>query len=226
MLYHNVSEGTFISRPNRFIAEVETDEGIERCHVKNTGRCKELLVKGADVILTDGGNPKRKTKYDLVSVYKGNRLINMDSQMPNKVVYESLEEILGPCDSVRPEYTVGDSRFDIYAEQGGKKILLEVKGVTLEEDGVVMFPDAPTERGLKHVTELGELASQGYECRVMFLVQMSDVKYFTPNYAMQEEFGRACETAASRGVHLMSRECNVTKNSVTLGKPVEIRLRG
>lgn len=225
MKYNRVIQGTFIDRPNRFIAYCEIDGIVEKCHVKNTGRCRELLVPGCRVVLSVAGNPDRKTPYDLVAVWKGRRLINMDSQAPNAVVKESIGKILGKCDRVVPEHTFGDSRFDFYAEQGGKRIILEVKGVTLEDDGVVLFPDAPTERGLKHVRELTSLVSEGFDCWICFLVQMGDVKYMSPNYATHMEFGKALEGAEAAGVHVVAYACDVEEGGLTLSHEVPVRFQ-
>lgn len=195
MRYAGVREAVFVRRPNRFIAEVQLDGAAAVCHVKNTGRCRELLVPGARVVLVPGTAPGRRTAWDLVAVWKGARLINMDAQAPNRVVAESFTAIVGPCEHLRPEFALGDSRFDFYAERQGHPLLAEVKGVTLEEGGVVRFPDAPTLRGLKHVTELTRLAGAGYECWVILLVQMADVIQFEPNDAAQPAFGPALAAA-------------------------------
>lgn len=230
MKYDRVIQGTFIDRPNRFIANVRIEgEGdvpdpVVRCHVKNTGRCLELLVPGAKVVLSISDDPKRKTGYDLIAVYKGDLLINMDSQAPNAVVKESFEKIVGKCGNVVPEYRYGDSRFDFYAERNGEKVFAEVKGVTLESDGLALFPDAPTERGLKHIRELTGLAGSSYRCWVIFLIQMSGVRGFSPNYAMQPELGRACEEAVAAGVNVVAYDCTVAEDSLWLGDEVPVIL--
>ena len=227
MRYPNTVRGTFIERPNRFTAFVEIDGNKERCHVKNTGRCKELLIPGVKAVLSASNNPGRSTAYDLIAVYKGGTLVNIDSQAPNAVMVESLRSIPGfeHADIVRPEYTYGDSRIDIFAECGGKKKLMEVKGVTLEKNGIALFPDAPTERGLKHIKELEASLDEGYEAYVMFLIQMSGPKVFMPNREMHEEFSREVETAYRKGVKVLAYDSIVTEDSISLGSPIEVKLR-
>lgn len=226
MRYTNIHKGTFISRPNRFIANVMIDGREEVCHVKNTGRCRELLVEGCTVWLEHSDSESRKTAFDLVTVEKGHRLINMDSQAPNKAVVEWLREKkpFGEGFCVYPERKYGNSRFDFYMESQDRKIFMEVKGCTLEKDGVVLFPDAPTLRGVKHIRELSRCLDEGYEAYIMILVQMSDVKYFTPNYDTHPEFGEALEKAAQKGVKILCYDCDVTPDSMTVGKPVEVKL--
>ncbi len=226
MRYTNIYKGTFISRPNRFIANVMIDGREEVCHVKNTGRCRELLVEGCTLWLEHSDSESRKTAFDLVAVEKGHRLINMDSQAPNKAVVEWLREKkpFGEGFCVYPERKYGNSRFDFYMESQDRKIFMEVKGCTLEKDGVVLFPDAPTLRGVKHIRELSRCLDEGYEAYIMILVQMSDVKYFTPNYDTHPEFGEALEKAAQKGVKILCYDCDVTPNSMTVGKPVEVKL--
>lgn len=226
MRYDNIHKGKFLSRPNRFIANVEIDGKAEVCHVKNTGRCKELLVEGCTVWLEHSDSESRKTAFDLVAVEKGDRLINMDSQAPNKAVGEWLREKnpFGEGFSVYPEKKYGNSRFDFYLESHDRKIFMEVKGCTLEKDGVVLFPDAPTLRGVKHIEELSHCLDEGYESYIMILVQMSDVKYFTPNYDTHPEFGEALEKASQKGVKILCYDCNVTHDSMTVGKPVKVKL--
>ena len=226
MRYDNIHKGTFLSRPNRFIANVEIDGKAEVCHVKNTGRCKELLVEGCTVWLEHSDSASRKTAFDLVAVKKGDRLINMDSQAPNKAVGEWLREKMpfGEGFSVYPEKKYGNSRFDFYLESQDRKIFMEVKGCTLEKDGVVLFPDAPTLRGVKHIEELSHCLDEGYEAYIMILVQMSYVKYFTPNYDTHPEFGEALEKASRKGVKILCYDCNVTPDSMTVGKPVKVKL--
>ncbi|MDE5742308.1 MAG: DNA/RNA nuclease SfsA [Oscillospiraceae bacterium] len=223
MRYENIVKGRFLERPNRFVAYVEIDGREEICHVKNTGRCRELLVRDCTVYLDKAKNPDRKTKYDLVAVEKGQRLINMDSYAPNIAAGEFLPKIFPDC-IIKPEYTYGNSRFDFYIEENSRKILLEVKGVTLEEDGVVMFPDAPTERGLKHVNELIECTKRGFETYVLFVIQMDKVKYFTPNYGTHPEFGEALKKASRAGVKLLAYDCAVTPDGMEIGCPVCIKL--
>lgn len=226
MRYDNIHKGKFLSRPNRFIANVEIDGKAEVCHVKNTGRCKELLIEGCTVWLEHSDSESRKTAFDLVAVEKGDRLINMDSQAPNKAVGEWLREKnpFGEGFSVYPEKKYGNSRFDFYLESHDRKIFMEVKGCTLEKDGVVLFPDAPTLRGVKHIEELSHCLDEGYESYIMILVQMSDVKYFTPNYDTHPEFGEALEKASQKGVKILCYDCNVTHDSMTVGKPVKVKL--
>lgn len=226
MRYTSIHKGTFISRPNRFIANVMIDGREEVCHVKNTGRCRELLVEGCTVWLEHSDSESRKTAFDLVTVEKGHRLINMDSQAPNKAVVEWLIEKkpFGEGFCVYPERKYGNSRFDFYMESQNRKIFMEVKGCTLEKDGVVLFPDAPTLRGVKHIRELSRCLDEGYEAYIMILVQMSDVKYFTPNYDTHPEFGETLEKAAQKGVKILCYDCDVTPDSMTVGKPVEVKL--
>ena len=228
MRYDNIHKGTFLSRPNRFIANVEIDGKAEVCHVKNTGRCKELLVEGCTVWLEHSDSESRKTAFDLVTVEKGDRLINMDSQAPNKAVGEWLREKkpFGEGFSVYPEKKYGNSRFDFYLESQDRKIFMEVKGCTLEKDSVVLFPDAPTLRGVKHIEELSHCLDEGYEAYIMILVQMSNVKYFTSNYDTHPEFGKALEKASRKGVKILCYDCNVTPDTMTVGKPVKVKLGG
>lgn len=226
MKYKNIHKGKFINRPNRFIAEVEIDGVINTVHVKNTGRCKELLTENATVFLEKSDNPLRKTQYDLVSVYKGDRLINMDSQAPNIVFGEYLKknELIENVTKIKPEHKFNNSRFDFYVEAENRKIFAEVKGVTLEEDNIVMFPDAPTERGLRHIQELIEACKQGYEAYCVFIVQMNKVKYFTPNVKTQPEFAQALITAQNQGVNIIAYDCIVTENSLEVNNQVKIIL--
>lgn len=227
MNYKNIRKAIFINRPNRFIANIDVDGEIHVCHVKNTGRCRELLIPGAEIFVQEFNNPARKTNYDLISVYKGKRLINMDSQAPNKIFHEWVKEgrlFKNPPEVIKPEFQYNNSRFDFYIEAEGRRILIEVKGVTLEEEGVVMFPDAPTERGLKHINELAEALEDGYECYVVFIIQMKDVIYFTPNYKTHEEFGNALKRAHEKGVGILAVDCIVTENNVHAADYVYIRL--
>ncbi len=225
MKYPNIVKGRFLSRPNRFIALVEMDGREEVCHVKNTGRCRELLRPGAEVWCERSDRPTRKTKYDLVTVRKGTRLINMDSQAPNAAAREWLEaDGLGAFDLVRPETRFGASRFDFYLERQGRGMFLEVKGVTLEEDGVCRFPDAPTQRGAKHLRELTEVRAQGLEAAVLFVIQMFPVQYMAPNDQMDPEFGRALREAAKAGVQVLAVDCRVTEDSMEIQDFVEVRL--
>lgn len=224
MTYGTVIQGHFLKRPNRFIAHVETQDGIQICHVKNTGRCRELLVPGAVVYLEESPNPNRKTKYDLIAVEKGDLLINMDSQAPNQVAEEYLPRLFPDITGWRREFTWGSSRFDFRVETPEKTWFMEVKGVTLEENGVVLFPDAPTQRGVKHLRELCLCQEEGYGACVLFVVQMSGVRYFTPNRHTHLEFAQALEEAALQGVRLEAVDCLVTPQSLIPGEPVEIRL--
>lgn len=223
MNYKRISKGKFLSRPNRFIAYAEVDGRIEKCHVKNTGRCRELLTEGCTVYLERAENPARKTLFDLVAVEKGKRLINMDSYAPNLAAAEFLSKLF-PDGKLRAEYKYGNSRFDFYIEEDGRKILLEVKGVTLENDGIVMFPDAPTERGSKHVAELIKCLDEGYEAYLLFVIQMNEVKYFTPNRVTDQKFSDTLKSASEQGVKLLAYDCIVTPESMVINKPVEIRL--
>jgi len=225
MRYLNTVPGTFIERPNRFIAYVEVNGKIEKCHVKNTGRCKELLIPGVKVILSVSDDPERSTKYDLIAVQKGEMQVNIDSQAPNKVVEESIRNIPGfeEADEIFHEYKFGNSRIDIFAKSKNKKILMEIKGVTLEKDGVALFPDAPTERGLKHVKELESSLKEGYEAYILFLIQMTGPKTFSPNYEMHEEFAKEVEKANGSGVNVLAYDCIVTEDSILLGKPIEVK---
>ena len=225
MNYPNMVPGIFLSRPNRFIAHIQIDEKPEICHVKNTGRCRELLPEGAKVWCLDAQSPARKTRYDLIAVEKGSRLINMDSQAPNAAAKEWLEQGgLGELSDLRPETRHGDSRFDFSFTKNGTPCFLEVKGVTLENDGVCSFPDAPTERGAKHLRELTQLASDGYGAYVLFVIQMSDVLYLQPNDATDPAFAAALRDAAKAGVQILAMDCAVTPDSMVIQKPVPVRL--
>lgn len=226
MKYTNMLEARFLARPNRFIAHIEVDGKEEVCHVKNTGRCKELLIPGCTIYVQHHDNENRKTKYSLIAVKKGDLLINMDSQAPNKVVQEWLKEKqpFGDMTLLKPEYTHGDSRFDFYLETENKKMFIEVKGVTLEEGGVVKFPDAPTERGVKHVRELAALIEDGYKCAVIFVVQMSGKKYFTPNWQTHAEFGEALSKAKAAGVQIYAYECDVAVDSLSIAREISVKL--
>ncbi len=225
MEYHNIRTGIFRQRPNRFIALVELDGAVQRCHVKNTGRCRELLVPGARVLLEHCPGAGRKTDYDLVAVWKGARLINMDAQAPNRVAEEALQAgLLGTIEQLRREQRHGDSRFDFAFSRQGKPCFLEVKGVTLEENGVVRFPDAPTLRGTKHLRHLTQLAQAGCGAFLLLVVQMAEADYFTPNDATDPAFGRALRQAAQAGVHILAYTCRVTETSLQLDKAIPVRL--
>lgn len=226
MIYKNIKKAKFINRPNRFIANIELEGKNEICHVKNTGRCKELLTDNATVFVQEFDSSSRKTKYDLISVYKGERLINMDSQVPNKVFHEWVKNsgLFENITMIKPEYKYGNSRFDFYIETIDKKIFVEVKGVTLEENDVAMFPDAPTLRGLKHINELINSVEDGFEAYVVFIIQMKDITYFTPNNKTHREFCEALVLAKSKGVNILAFDCEVTENSIKARSFVEIRL--
>ena len=226
MRYKNIVQGIFLARPNRFIAHVEIDGQKQVVHVKNTGRCKELLIPGAVVYLEGSNDPKRKTAWDLVAVEKGRRLINMDSQAPNRAFGEWVQagKFLPDITLVRPETKFGDSRFDFYIEAAGKRHFIEVKGVTLEENGVVRFPDAPTQRGVKHLEELIRAYQQGYESWVCFVIQMADVVRFEPNDVTHPAFGEALRQAAQAGVHILALECRVAPDSLEFSRSVPVSL--
>ena len=225
MHYNKMVPGIFLARPNRFIAHVEIAGQKEVVHVKNTGRCRELLPPGAQVWCQVSDNPNRKTGFDLITVKKGDRLINMDSQAPNIAAGEWLRAGgLGPAENVRAEVKQGDSRFDFAFELEGKRCFLEVKGVTLENDGVCAFPDAPTERGARHLRGLAELARQGYGAYVLFVIQMADVKYLHPNDDTDPGFGAALREAAAAGVTVLAVDCAVTEDTMQIRKNVLVRL--
>ena len=225
MQYENMVPGIFRSRPNRFIAHVEIGGSEQICHVKNTGRCKELLVPGAAVWCRDAGLANRKTRYDLIAVQKGDILINMDSQAPNAAAKEWLMGGgLGQIEALRPEQVYGSSRFDFAFQKEGRPCLLEVKGVTLEQDGICAFPDAPTERGRRHLEELTRAVQEGYEAWVLFVIQMKPVKVLRPHDARDPEFGKALRQAAKAGVKVLAMDCRVTPDSMTLADPVPVDL--
>ena len=206
--YENIKSGKFIDQPNRFIAHVEIDGKPETVHVKNTGRCRELLVPDAEVYLTEPGTPGRKTRYDLIAVRKENGILfNIDSQAPNKVVREWLDT--QGFDLVQPEYTYGSSRIDFYMEKGKERYLMEVKGCTLEVDGIGYFPDAPTERGVKHLRELIHAAAEGCHAAAAFVIQMDGVTEVRPNVVTHPEFGTVLKEAVNAGVRVLSIPCHV-----------------
>lgn len=231
IIYDNILPAIFLKRPNRFIAHCLLD-GIEvKVHVKNTGRCKELLIPGVTVYLQSNNNPKRKTKYSLISVVKGERLINIDSQVPNKMVYKALSNgkitlpgVKGKLTHLKGEQSYQQSRFDFYFESKTQKGFIEVKGVTLEEDGLVLFPDAPTERGLKHIYELIEASKEGYLAYVIFVIQMKNVKYFTPNMKTHKEFGEGLIMAKNQGVEVLAYDSIVTPESIGINQEVRCKL--
>ena len=225
MQYHNMIPGEFRSRPNRFIAKVMINGHEETVHVKNTGRCRELLTPGAAVWCQKSDNPNRKTQFDLITVQKGDRLINMDSQAPNIAAGEWLRAGgLGEVQNVKAETVHGDSRFDFSFLLVGKRCFLEVKGVTLENDGVCAFPDAPTERGVKHLNGLTQAAKDGYGAFVLFVIQMPDVKYLHPNDVTDPAFGAALREAAQNGVTVLAMDCAVTEDTMTIRLPVLVKL--
>jgi len=226
MKYQNIVQAEFLYRQNRFVAHVLVEGKEERVHVKNTGRCKELLLPGATVYLEKSGNAARSTAYDLVAVEKDNRTINIDSQAPNKVVEEWLykKQLFPDLVLVRPETTYGNSRFDFYVETGEEKVFMEVKGVTLEEEGRALFPDAPSERALKHVRELIRAKQDGYRAIVLFVIQMKGVESFAPHVKMQEEFAQALVKAKAAGVEILAYDCDVTADSLSVSDPLPVSL--
>ena len=225
MHYGNMVEGRFLARPNRFIAHVEIGGKSEICHVKNTGRCRELLPPGARVWCQKSDNPNRKTAFDLISVEKGEWIINMDSQAPNKAAMEWLAGGgLGSIENLRAETTHGDSRYDFSFVQDGRPCFLEVKGVTLENDGVCAFPDAPTERGVKHIRGLIEAVREGCGGFILFVIQMADVKYLRPNDETDPAFGKALREAAEAGVTVLAMDCGVTPDTMEIRLPVLVKL--
>ena len=226
MRYQAVEKGLFLSRPNRFIAHVDLNGRTEVCHVKNTGRCRELLVPGAAVYLERSANPARKTKYDLIAVEKGGLLINMDAQAPNRVFSEWARagHFLPGLTEVRPEYTWEDSRFDFLLKDRQGDYFVEVKGVTLEEDGVCRFPDAPTERGVKHLNGLLRAAERGTRAAVFFVIQMKGPSAFRPNDATHPAFGAALRAAAAGGVGVYAYDCAAAPDSLRIDAPVPVLL--
>ena len=226
MQYKNIVEGRFIDRPNRFIAHARINGQIETVHVKNTGRCRELLVPEAKIWLEGNSDPNRKTGWDLICVEKAGRMINMDSQAPNRVFREWVESggFLPDVCQIKPEVFFGASRFDFYVETEQTKHFIEVKGVTLEQEGVVRFPDAPTQRGVKHLEELVRAKQEGYESWVCFVIQMSDVSRFEPNDLTHRAFGDALRRAAAAGVHVLALDCAVKPDSLSIRNPVPVYL--
>ena len=225
MIYANMVKGTFLARPNRFIAHVGIGGKTEICHVKNTGRCRELLTPGAEVFCQVAQNPARKTKFDLIAVKKGKRLINMDSQAPNIAAGQWLQNGgLGDLQKLKAETFHEDSRFDFSFQKDGRTCFLEVKGVTLENDGVCAFPDAPTTRGVKHLQGLTKAVRDGFGAYVLFVIQMEDVAYLHPNDVTDPAFGKALREAAAAGVQVLAMDCRVTRDSMELRKPVPVKL--
>lgn len=231
MKYKNIIKAKFIERPNRFIAKVEIDDKVETVHVKNTGRCRELLISGVTVYLSVSDNPDRKTKYDLIAVEKlrdgqNNLLINMDSQIPNFAVEEWLKKgkLFSENAIIQREVTFNKSRFDFYIEDSDRKIFLEVKGCTLENDGIARFPDAPTERGVKHINELIECTIKGYESYIIFVIQMKEITEFRPNDITHKAFGDALRKAKEKGVNILAFDCKVTPDSIEIDKEIKVNL--
>jgi sugar fermentation stimulation protein A len=226
MKYAKIEKATLIKRLNRFVALCNIDGEEIYCHVKNTCRCGEILISGAECFLEKSDNPDRKYMYSLVTVRKGDRLINIDSQAPNKVAGEFILKggLLDDLDVLKSEKTFGNSRFDFYFEHGGKKAFLEVKGATLEKDGAVFFPDAPTVRGTKHLNELCECLKYGYEAYVMFVVQMKGVKHFSPNDITDPSFSQALRKANESGVHILAYDCHITHNEMVIKDSVPVIL--
>jgi len=226
MKYENVVKGQFLARPNRFIADVLINGKAEVCHVKNTGRCKELLIPNCTVYLDKSSNTDRKTKYDLIAVQKGKMLINIDSQAPNKAFGEWIENggYFKDVILIKPECKYKNSRFDFYIETEDRRIFAEIKGVTLEENGVVKFPDAPTERGVKHINELCDSIKNGYDAYIFFVVQMVDCKYFTPNRKTHPEFADALITAQKCGVNIKCLNCTVEPDKLIIKDFIDVKL--
>lgn len=226
MKYKNIVEARFLSRPNRFIAVVDIEGEKVTVHVKNTGRCRELLTEGCTVYLERSDNPNRKTAYDLVAVKKGELLINMDSQVVNYAAGEWLSKgiLFSESAVIKQEFTCGESRFDFYIEDGERKAFLEVKGVTLEKDGTALFPDAPTERGVKHLRHLSRLCREGYEAYVLFVIQMKGVHGFYPNDEMHREFGDALRDAKKSGVKIIAADCMITPDSIEIDTEIPVHL--
>ena len=226
MRYEKMEPAVFLERPNRFVAYVEQAGRREICHVKNTGRCRELLVPGAELYVQRSYNPARKTALDLIAVKKGSQWVNMDSQAPNKAAAEWLRQGGLGCReiTIRPEYKYGDSRFDFFLEADGRKAFMEVKGVTLEEDGIARFPDAPTERGVKHIRELIRCLDAGYEAYVFFVIQMKGVRAFEPNDRTHPAFGEALREAAKKGVQILAYDCVVRPDEMSIDQRIEVWL--
>lgn len=225
--YPNIYPGTFLSRPNRFLAHVQIGGQEEICHVKNTGRCRELLVPGAAVWCQHHDDPKRKTQWSLISVQKDQRMVNLDSQVPNRLALEYVRAGgLGFVpELVKPEQAFGSSRFDLYYEAGPHRGFVEVKGVTLEEHGTARFPDAPTQRGRKHLLELQKAAAEGYEAWVLFVLAMPDIRRFEPNWPRDPDFAEAFCQAADNGVRIRAMECAVTADTIVITKEVPVCLK-
>ncbi|MBC2722418.1 DNA/RNA nuclease SfsA [Desulfosporosinus sp.] len=228
MKYPSVKVAKFLRRPNRFIAHVIIDNNEEIVHVKNTGRCKEILQEGTVVILEEAKNTKRKTKYSIIAAYKEDVLINIDSQVPNTVVYQGIKEgrikEIDGITKLSKEIVYGNSRFDLCFETNERRGFIEVKGVTLETEGIAMFPDAPTQRGSKHIYEMIKAVEEGYAGFIFFLIQMKGVKYFTPFEIRDPEFAKALKLASKKGVTILAYDSIVSEDEITIGTPVEVRL--
>ena len=226
MHYERIEEAVFLSRPNRFLAQVRTAGGEEVCHVKNTGRCRELLIPGTRIWVQRNDNPSRKTALDLIAAEKAGKVVNMDSQIPNKVAEEWIRSghLFEEPRLIRPETRYGDSRFDLYLENAESRMFLEVKGVTLEEDGVARFPDAPTLRGVKHIQELIRCREEGYRAGILFVIQMKGIRYLEPNDRTHPEFGEALRRADRAGVEILAVDCRVTPESILADARVDVRL--
>lgn len=227
MKYCNIRSAKFLNRKNRFIAEIEIDGKIQLCHVKNTGRCRELLIEGVDIFVQENNNVNRKTKYSLICVKKGNLIINMDSQIPNYVAKEGIEKgvvsQLKNVSYIKQEVKYKNSRFDLYFErQTGEKGFIEIKGVTLEDNGVVRFPDAPSERAIKHINELIEAKNEGYEAYILFVIQLKNVKYFEPNKETHYEFYEALKNAKNNNIHILAYDCFVSSDEILLKDEVNV----
>ena len=226
MYYPNIQQAVFLERPNRFIAHILVDGKQHLCHVKNTGRCKELLIPNATIYVQYHDNTNRKTKYSLIAVQKRELLINMDSQVPNQIVAEWLKigKLFPDLKLLKPETVFGSSRFDFYLETSQKKIFMEVKGCTLEQNGVVMFPDAPTQRGVKHIQELILAKQQGYDAYLIFVIQMKGTRYFTPNRLTHPEFADVLLQAEKAGVNILAVDCVVAPDYIEIDQQVPIQL--
>ena len=226
MKYEGMIEGVFIRRRNRFIAEVAVNEQVETVHVRNTGRLRELFIEGAPVLLEPSSNPERKTRYSLICVQKNGKWVNVDSTAPNQIVEEMVRSgrLFSDITYVKREKTFGNSRFDLYVEHSGQKHYIEVKGVTLEADGAARFPDAPTERGIKHIRELIEAKRQGYSASIIFVIQMKGVHRFEPNRAAHAAFADALQEAAAVGVEILAFDCIVTRDSLTGDLSIPVNL--
>jgi sugar fermentation stimulation protein A len=226
MIYPNIKRAVFLDRPNRFIANIEIDGRNEVCHVKNTGRCRELLTPRADVLVQEFDTSNRKTKYDLIAAWKGDRLINMDATAPNKVFAEWAPSggLFKNITLIKPEHGFGSSRFDFYIEADNRRAFIEVKGVTLEENGVARFPDAPTERGVKHLHELTACVEAGFDAYIVFIIQMKGIHYMEPNWATHPAFGGALRSAKRGGVCIFALDCRVTGDSILASDFVDVRV--